>query len=493
MRKSEVVSGIEPEVLETVPSYVPGEAPTVPGHEVTVRIVAVGPFTQHRVGQRALVQADYRWLKTKEANGALGYDFEGGLQEYVLMDERVITSPEGEAMLIPVDESRSSSAVALVEPWACVEDAYVSEERSAALPGGSMLVVVDGSREAEGVVETYSLEGPPSEVTVVGAASIDTGDAATVDAPSLDAIEERVFDDIIYFGSDAATIEKLDKLLAPKGLMNVVRGETAIGRPVSLGIGRVHYGGMRFVGTTSSSAADSLKTIPTTLEMRPDEKVLIIGAAGPMGLMHVVRDLCQGVPGVEVVATDMDDARLAALDAVACRLSEANKVAYTSINTKTNPQTIEASYTVLMVPVAPLVSQAILDSMEGGIINIFAGIPATVFHEVDMDAYIEKSLYMVGTSGSTLQDMRIVLGKVLEGKLDTDLSVAAVSGMAGAIEGIRAVENRTVAGKIIVYPELHDMPMTVLSELKDARPEVFQKLDNGQWTEEAEKALLAKA
>ncbi len=43
VRKSEIVSGIDPEIVAEIPSYVPGEAPTVPGHEAVVRIEAVGP------------------------------------------------------------------------------------------------------------------------------------------------------------------------------------------------------------------------------------------------------------------------------------------------------------------------------------------------------------------------------------------------------------------------------------------------------------------
>ena len=44
------------------------------------------------------------------------------------MDERVIIEPgTGERFLIPVDEAPSASAVALLEPWACVERAYATE------------------------------------------------------------------------------------------------------------------------------------------------------------------------------------------------------------------------------------------------------------------------------------------------------------------------------------------------------------------------------
>ena len=119
VRKGPIVSGIEPDALTQIPSYVPNDKPTVPGHETVVRIVEVGPgVTKHRAGERHLVQTDYRWLHTASSNAAFGYNFEGALQEYVLMDERAITSPDGESMLIPAAEDRSGSAIALVEPWA---------------------------------------------------------------------------------------------------------------------------------------------------------------------------------------------------------------------------------------------------------------------------------------------------------------------------------------------------------------------------------------
>ena len=65
-----------------------------------MKIVKVGRKVKDvKSGQRFLVQADYRWLSTVNSNVAFGYNFEGALQQYVLMDERVITSPDGELML----------------------------------------------------------------------------------------------------------------------------------------------------------------------------------------------------------------------------------------------------------------------------------------------------------------------------------------------------------------------------------------------------------
>ena len=183
-----------------MPNYVPGDAPTVPGHEAVIRVVKVGPGVErYRVGERFIVETDYRWLPTEKSNAAFGYNFEGGLQEYVLFDERVITSPEGESMLIPAPEDLSASALALVEPWACVENAYTEAQRRTLKDGGRLLVVGDAPVD-RAVVD--ALPGRPGSVVFAG------GDAVGAQA-------DASFDDIVYFGADAATAETLFAKLAP--------------------------------------------------------------------------------------------------------------------------------------------------------------------------------------------------------------------------------------------------------------------------------------
>jgi threonine dehydrogenase-like Zn-dependent dehydrogenase len=255
-------------------------------------------------------------------------------------------------------------------------------------------------------------------------------------------------------------------------------------------VGRVHYGGIRIIGTADSNPADSMKYIPKTGEIRHGDRVNVVGAGGPMGMMHVIRNICQGVDGVSVFAGDVDDNRLAALTKVAQPLAQRNDVEYQTYNAKDGQTAEDCTYTVLMAPVPELVAAAVRDSAPRGIINIFAGIPATVTGEIDLDAYVEKRLYFIGTSGSTLDDMKRMLEKVETGRLDTNVSVAAVSGLDGAVEGIRAVENRSIAGKIMVYPACKGLGLTRLEELATKMPEVASALREGLWTAEAEKRLL---
>lgn len=481
-RKSEIVGGIDPEILNGMQGYSPGRLPTVPGHEVVCRIVAVGDRVKHhKVGQRCLVQADYRQLPTAGgSNAAFGYNFEGGLQEYTLFDERVVVAPDGDRFLIPAGEDRSASAVALVEPWACVEAAYATRERNTVQAGGRLLVVTADGRGAKGVADCFSPDGPPTDVQ-----TFSPSEAAR--------LPDEGFDDIVYFGSDKATIDVLNDKLAPRGIINIVLGGRRIGRLVSVGVGRVHYGMTRWIGTTGDRAAESYQHIPATGEIRENDRILVVGAAGPMGEMHVIRNVSLGLAGLSLVGTDLDDRRIEGLRRKAEPMAKTNRVALRLVNPNKEPVEGPFTYVVLMAPVGELVADAIRKAAEGAIINIFAGIPAPTKHDLDLDAYIEKRCFMFGTSGSTIADMRIVLRKVEGDQLDTNASVDAICGMSGATDGIAAVESRAMAGKIIVYPTLHDVGLIPLAELHKHFPAVAEKLDNGKWTREAERELLRVA
>jgi L-sorbose 1-phosphate reductase len=481
-RKSEIIQGIEAEILEQARHYVPGHLPTVPGHEVVGRIVAVGDQVQHhRVGERCLVQSDYRQLPTSGgSNAAFGYNFEGGLQEYVLFDERIVVAPDGDRFLIPVGDEKSASALALVEPWACVEASFVTRERRTIKAGGRLLLVVAEGDDVPDLTACYSPDGPPVEIK-------------TVSPQEIGGLPNEGFDDVVYLGADKGVIEALNDKLANGGILNIVLGGRRIGQPVSVGVGRVHYGMTRWIGTLGHDAAEAYTSIPADGEIRDHDRVLVVGAGGPMGQMQVIRVVCLGKLGLHVVGTDFEDARLESLRRKAEPMAQVNDVALRLVNPQHTPLTEKFTYFVLMAPVGALVADAIRQADQRAIINIFAGIPAPVRHDLDLDQYIEKRCFLFGTSGSTIEDMRIVLRKVEGDSLDTNASVDAISGMAGAIEGIAAVENRTLAGKIIVYPMLHQVGLIPLADLDRYFPSVAKKLDDGKWTREAEQELLRVA
>ncbi len=505
-RKQEIVSGVDSQVLAELPSYAPGTEPTVPGHEACVRVVAIGEKVQrYEVGLRYLVQADWRQVLTPESNGAFGYCFEGALQEYVIMDERILIDQANECdYLVPVSEERSASAAALVEPWACVECSYISPERRTFKPGGKLLIVAEPGHGVDSIDDCVDNEaGHPAEITAIYGSQTDaaafniqpTGGVfqSTDILADIASLPGETYDDIVYFGASAEAIEALNDKLARGGIINIVLCGEKIGRPVSVGVGRVHYGLTRWIGTTGSKAAEAYEAIPQIGEIREGEEVVVVGAGGPMGQMHVIRDLCLSRGQMSMTATDFDDERLESLRVKAEPLARAKGYSLQMVNPKTTPSSDGFTYYALMAPVGALVADAVNTAKSGAMINIFAGIPAPVKQDLDLDAYIAKELFMFGTSGSLISDILIVRDKMQDGQLDTDLSLEAICGMAGALEGIEAVKNRSISGKIVVYPQLHEMGLVLLSELGEKFPTVAAKLDNGGWGPQAEAELLKVA
>jgi hypothetical protein len=321
------------------------------------------------------------------------------------------------------------------------------------------------------------------------------GQAATgiAFAAATDALPVESFDDLVYFGADADRIEHLQGLLAPRGVLDIVLGGRRIGRPVAVDVGRIHYDLTRWVGTIGPAADDGYAIAPPNGELRTGDRVAVIGAAGPMGFMHVIRTASSWLPELSLTAVDIDDARLAHLAGIAGPLADAHGIPAVFMNSRTTRPEPGFSYVAVMVPAPPLVADAVDLAGDRCRINIFAGFAAGTRAALDLDAVLAKGVYLFGTSGSQIQDMQAVLGKLERGELDTNISVDAVCGMEGVADALAAVEARTTGGKIVVYPALHEMGMIRLSELARRLPAAAAGLRDGRWTRAAEDALLAAA
>ena len=493
-RKSPVLAHLGAEILRDIPSYVPESAPTVPGHEAVLRILEVGALvTSVKPGGRYLVQADFRDLKTANSNGAFGYNFEGGLQQFVLLDERVTVAANGESYLMPVPEDRSASQLALVEPWACVEDAFRTVERRALKAGGTLLLAGTGPFDLRGLDATASAKRLWLSDQGLGDQGLGANPPAGFTAVARGDLAARSIDDLVYVGADATALEDLFPLVANNGLALIATAGGSFGRRVTAPIGRVHYGNIRIAATTTERPADALAAIPATGELRPGDHVNVVGAGGPMGVMAMVRAIASSRPGALVEGGVRNPERATALQERITAVAATRGVEVRLFNPEAEPVRGAVDYCFLMAPVPELVDQAVRDAAKRGIINVFAGISADTPVSVDLDAYAAKQLYCIGTSGSTMEDMRVVLGKVIDDQLDTNLSVGAVTGMAGAIDGLAAVKNRTIAGKIVVYPQLGDFPLMELDALVAKYPSIGRTLSNGCWTKASEEELLRVA
>ena len=118
--------------------------PVVLGHEVAMTVVGVGENLrdQYRAGDRFVIQAD---VFVDGVGYAYGYEIQGGLSYYGVIDQRVLNGDHGN-YLLPVRSDTGYAESALTEPWACVIAAYQLTYRTGLKPGGTTWII--GTREA---------------------------------------------------------------------------------------------------------------------------------------------------------------------------------------------------------------------------------------------------------------------------------------------------------------------------------------------------------
>jgi L-sorbose 1-phosphate reductase len=77
------------------------------------------------------------------------------------------------------------------------------------------------------------------------------------------------------------------------------------------------------------------------------------------------------------------------------------------------------------------------------------------------------------------------------GELSPNRSVAAIGSLEAAKDGLQSVLDTSFPGKVVIFPQIKDFPLTALPDMKDRLPSVYEKLKDGhEWTVEAEEEFL---
>jgi threonine dehydrogenase-like Zn-dependent dehydrogenase len=478
--------------------------PATLGHEVAITVVEVGANRQgaFAIGDRFIVQADVFY---KGVSMAYGYVISGGLAQYSVIPVPMLDGDEG-CYLLPVGHDTGYAETALVEPWACVVGAYNQTHRDGPAHGGTMLILAGdgaGAVQVEALIEAATparlvIAGPESG-SIAGAAD---GNQTRCGYGTVETTDGPLFDDIVVLGSvPPDVVEQAAARLADRGIVNFV-GPNLMARDLVLDIGRIHYNWHHYIGT---SGADPLKAYsePRGADLKPGGTAWFIGAGGPMGQMHVQRAVMHPNPPSVVVGTDIDAERLATL---VDRLSDAAARRGVTLVT-VNPKEMSApdfdaklreltagrgfDDVVSLVPVPALIEHAITHLADGAWLNVFAGVARGTMAKLNVNDIRTRGVRFIGTSGSSIADMRQTLAMVESGLLSTNASLAAIGGMRSAREGLAGVKDGRFPGKTLVFPLIEDLPLMALSDLKEAYPTVHAKLDGGKfWTRAAEDELL---
>ena len=490
--------------------------PVIAGHEVSLTIVEAGDDwkDKYKPGDRFIVQADVYY---KGVNIAYGYALAGGMQQFGIVGEPVLNGDEG-SYLIPVKPETGYAEAALVEPWTCVVASYRIHPRKALKPGGVTLIV--GIEDGDYIIDgTLCADGPPAKLILAGAGETlkkgicscpgcdaeviisDKLKADQVKAMAQERTGDKGFDDVIVLGTpDPELAEALGANLAKNAVMAII-AEKPIARPLQIDVGRVHYDYIDYVGTKTKRVSDAY-TNSHDSEFTQGGSAWFIGAAGPMGQMHVLRAAKMKNGPKKMLCTDVDNNRLNYLrDGVADAVKE-NGIDIVFLNPiEAGQEGLSKAISnmtggkgfddiVVLAPVAALIQGAVDHLAEGGLMNIFAGVPRGTIATMDLSSTYTKGSRFVGSSGSRPIDMVDTLRYTESGELPTRNSLAAIGGIDAMADGLKAVKEAKFPGKTVIFPHL-EMPLTALTELEIVMPNVYAKLKDGKfWTQEAEEELL---
>jgi L-sorbose 1-phosphate reductase len=487
--------------------------PTRLGHEVSLTVIEVGANLQDRyhAGQRLAVQPD---IYQDGKSTAYGYTIPGGLIQYHLMGAEMLETDDG-ACLLPLPDTMGYAEASTLEPWGCVMAAYTQRRRLEPKDGGTMWIVGRPGDERE-YAFSAGLDAPATIVLTDAPASVVQlveGTSATVvvrDGLGPDDFQALVdeltdgagFDDIVMLDPRSAeTVGAVATHIARRGTLNLV-GENELDGLVSTDVGRLHYDYTAYVGGRGPDIAASYGEARNRCDLRPRGTTVFVGAGGPMGLMHLQRAIQQTDGPTRVVATEVSDERLKSLEDRLAHLAESNDCELITFNSQTSEVSLRdfvmdltdgkgADDVVVSVPISGVMAEADTLMRSDGMLVFFAGVPNGTLAPVNLSAvYLDNAQY-TGTSGLTIHDQQQVVDLATAGELSPGSIVGAVGGMRAAKDGLQALIDGAYSGKVLIFPQIHDLPLMGLDELQGTLPEVAAKLGPGNtWNSEAEKAFF---
>jgi threonine dehydrogenase-like Zn-dependent dehydrogenase len=482
--------------------------PVVLGHEVTLTVVSVGDNLrdQYRVGDRFIVQAD---IYIGGVGYAYGYEIQGGLSQYTVIDQRVLNGDHGN-YLIPIQPGTGYAESALTEPWTCVTAAYRLKYRTG-LKRAGVTWIIGTSASSE---QTYTISAGFDETShpdrllltdvpadfagwlkmQAAALGVEVIEVDDVTVPPVEQV-----DDIVLLGADPDLIEAVSPRLAYFGVLAII-ADTPLPRKVEVDVGRVHYNRWVYVGGPGPDIACAYSDVPVRPELKPGGRVWFVGAGGPMGRMHVQRAIEASDSPKTIFCTARSDRRLRIVESIYRADAEAKGITFICISRRDEVvyrQTLEEvgapgfDDIMVMAPDADAIAEAADYIAPRGVMNVFAGVARGTMASLDLSNVYLKDVRFIGHSGLTTEDMRLTLHQVESGNLSPNRLVAAIGSLSAARDGLQAVKDAVFPGKIVIYSHIKDFSLTALPDLKDKLPSVYAKLKDGrEWTVEAEEEFL---
>jgi threonine dehydrogenase-like Zn-dependent dehydrogenase len=265
----------------------------------------------------------------------------------------------------------------------------------------------------------------------------------------------------------------------------------------------------RDIGYSQASLVEPWACVEASYEradLQPvDDVVWVIGGGGPMGQMHLLRTLTLKERGklpalAKIIVTDVSAERMGAVRGrfgaragkagVKLVLVDPTAADFDAVMRREAPRGV--AYSIACAQIPEVVSDSRKYLRRYGVLNLFAGLKRGTGPINLGDIHYDQHT-ITGNSGSRLEDMEKMLRITERGELDTNASAGAVVGMKACAAGVKAVADGRITNKTILYPQLPDLPLTLIEDLPRIvpfSPEVASEVREGKWSKRAEEEML---
>lgn len=465
-----------------------GETPTRPGHELSLTVIKVGKELQDlfMAGERYAVLPE---VIHNNRRMTYGFDIPGALSQFQLIGPELLDTDFG-VSLQKIEGDLSFAEASILEPWGSVLSSYdPASRRVVPKKDGSMWIIGGQGSPSEFNFSKYydlpssilisdvspslekELRDKCSNIKVRG--PVDINEYQSIVAEFTDGIG---FDDIAVINPlSSDQIEALLKAVAHGGVINLV-GEKRLKGKTRIDAQRIHYDFISLVGNPGPDLSISYGLSRNRSGFLPGGTAALIGAAGPMGQMHLQYAIRNPDGPCQIIAVEVIQDRLSHLGECFFKLADEHNKELHLVNPTESQQGLSdrifhligrstVDDVILLVPGQDAANEAAALLHQNSLINFFAGTPSGIFLPLDLSSIYLGNLQVTGTSGLGIKHLKMAYHLARNGGIEIKSSIAAVGGMYAAADAVRAAEERLFPGKIIIYPHLPDLPLTSFEDL----------------------------
>jgi len=287
--KAAAICGTDLRIFQHGHFKIPAGQRRVLGHEIAGEIVEVGKLTQgFRVGMRVTATPNIGcgmceycrdgFNNMCQSYDAFGISIDGAFEQFMKVPSIAIRGRN----LFPIPDATSDEEAALTEPLSCCHNALRSVGTShadtvlviGAGPIGCMHVTLNRIAGAKRIIAADIRRDRLGKIAAFGAdLTVDTSETDLVQAV-MDDTRGRGVDVVIVTVAVAEVLTQSVQALATHGRVNFFAGfgKNAM---VPIDVNRLHYRGLRVVGTTGSTNFDYFKCMTMVAEKRVDLRPLV--------------------------------------------------------------------------------------------------------------------------------------------------------------------------------------------------------------------------